>query len=217
MNPASPQPQRLGRVATPLVALALIAFCYGMARFPSLPLAERAKLAARFRFERLALPEVANHPPYKYVRAVHPSLNRISAWVSTLGAAAAMGDLDGDGLPNDLIYIEPRTDLVTVAPVPGTGNRYAPFTLNPAPLPYDAATMAPMGIVPGDFNEDGLMGVLVYYWGRAPVIFLRKKSAGVEPGKPAANILYDCDGRTRSDGAARKGFWLSDYQGQVGK
>ena len=75
--------------------------------------------------------------------------------------------------------------------MPGTGNRYAPFTLNPAPLPYDAATMAPMGVVPGDFNEDGLMDILVYYWGRSPVIFLRKKTAGVEPGKPAAISAAD--------------------------
>ena len=102
-----------------------------------------------------------------------------------------MEDLDGDGLPNDLIYSDPRTDLVTVAPVPGTGNRYAPFTLNPAPLPYDPATMAPMGMVVGDFNEDGLMDILVYYWGRSPVIFLRKKTAGVEPGKPAAISAAD--------------------------
>ena len=51
--------------------------------------------------------------------------------------------------------------------------------------------MAPMGIVPGDFNEDGLMDVLVYYWGRSPVIFLRKKTAGVEAGKPAAISATD--------------------------
>jgi hypothetical protein len=47
---------------------------------------------------------------------VHPSLERISAWVSSLGAAATLADLDGDGLPNDVIYVDPRTDLVTVAP-----------------------------------------------------------------------------------------------------
>ena len=82
MNPHPTQPKLLGRVATPLAALALIAFSYGMARFPSLPPAERAKLAARFKFEKLPLPEVANHPPYKYVREVHPSLKRISAWIS---------------------------------------------------------------------------------------------------------------------------------------
>jgi enediyne biosynthesis protein E4 len=169
----------------------LITVSFGMARYPSLPAAERAKLAARFKFEKLPLPEMANHPPYKYVREVHPTLKRISAWVSSLGAAAAMEDLDGDGLPNDLVYVDPRTDLVTVAPVPGTGNRYAPFTLNPAPLLYNKATMAPMGILIGDFNEDGLPDIMVYYWGRSPVIFLRRKAAGVEPGKPAAITAAD--------------------------
>jgi hypothetical protein len=168
-----------------VAALAVIAFCYGMARYPALPRAERAELAARFAFEKSLVPESANPPSYKYVREVHPSLSRISAWISSLGAAAAMSDLDGDGLPNDLCHIDPRTDLVTVAPVPGTGPRYAPFTLHPAPLPYDARTTAPMGVVPGDFNEDGLMDVLMYYWGRTPVMFLRRH-AGVEPGRPAA-------------------------------
>src|SRR5205823_8927298 len=118
------------------------------------------KLAAQFKFDKIALAEVAGHLPYKYVRQVHPSLSRISAWISTLGAAVALADLDGDGLPNDLVNVDPRTDLITVAPAPGTGNRYAPFALNPAPLPFDPKTMAPMSILAGDFNEDGLADVL---------------------------------------------------------
>lgn len=149
------------------------------------------RLAAPFKFDKMPLAEAPNHPPYKYVRQVQPSLSRISAWISSLGAAVAMADLDGDGLPNDIVSIDPRTDLVTVAPVPGTGNRYAPFTLNPAPLPYDPKTMAPMGVLIGDFNEDGLLDILVYYWGRSPVIFLRKKTAGVEPGKAVAISAAD--------------------------
>ena len=32
-----------------------------------------------------------------------------------MGASVAMADLDGDGLPNDLVNVDPRTDLVTVA------------------------------------------------------------------------------------------------------
>src|SRR5439155_15052097 len=142
------------RFATALAAIALIGLCYGMARFPSLPPEERASLAARFKFEKLPLAEVPNHPPYKdpAVRQVHPSLKRIAAWISTLGASVALADLDGDGLPNDLCSIDPRTDLVTVAPVPGTPQRYAPFTLNPAPLPFDAATTGPVGVLAGDFN-----------------------------------------------------------------
>jgi len=203
----------LRRLAAPVVALVLIAFCYGMARFPSLPAAEREKLAARFKFEKSPLPEIPNHPPYKSVREVHPSLQRIAAWVSTLGASVALADLDGDGLANDLCYGDPRTDLVTVAPVPGTGERYAPFILNPAPLPYDSATTAPMGMLAGDFNEDGLMDILVYYWGRTPVLFLRKKS-GVEPGQTVGlkaedyvpTELTDSGERWFSNGAVQADF-----------
>jgi hypothetical protein len=31
-----------------------------------------------------------------------------------------------------------------------------------------------MGSVAGDFNEDGLIDVMVYFWGRTPVLYLRK-------------------------------------------
>jgi len=124
------------------------------------------------------------------VRNVHPSLERISAWVSSMGAAVTLADLDGDGLPNDLCYVDPRTDLVTIAPVPGTKDRYAPFVLNPAPLPCDAATTAPMGTLAGDFNEDGLMDLLVYYWGRTPVLFLRKKSDFGSSGASLSRAEY---------------------------
>ncbi len=61
--------------------------------------------------------------------------------------------------------------------MPGTPRRYEPFTLDPAPLPYDPATMAPMGCLPGDLNEDGLMDILVYYWGRTPIAFIRKRDS----------------------------------------
>ncbi len=170
---------KLPSVVAPLTAIIAISISYSMARYPCLSPGDCMKLAAPFKFEKMPLAEVPDHPPYQYVRQVQPSLQRISAWISSLGASVAMADLDGDGLPNDIVSIDPRTDLVTVAPVPGTRNRYAPFTLNPAPLPYDSNTMAPMGVLIGDFNEDGLMDILVYYWGRSPVVFLRKKTADV--------------------------------------
>jgi len=165
-----------------LVALITILVLYWLARLPQLSDAERRGLADRFAFERFdisfqSLPD-GSRPngghSLRSSRPVHPDLQHISAWISTVGAAVALNDLDGDGLSNDLCYVETRTDQVIVAPVPGTPQRYQPFTLTAEPLPYDAATMAPMGCVPGDLNEDGLMDVLVYYWGRTPVAFLQK-------------------------------------------
>src|SRR5689334_25243740 len=102
--------KKLSAVAAGLLALVT----YFFARQPALAPDETAALAARFHFQRVPLPELPQHPPYKSVRAVHPSLERISAWVSSLGAAATLADLDGDGLPNDIISVDPRTDLVTV-------------------------------------------------------------------------------------------------------
>jgi len=175
MAPGSPTP-RSGiagylRYAASLVAVATVAVLYGMAKPHEPPAEEMSTLAERFRFTRFELPGPAT--PVREARAVHPSMERISAWVSAMGAAAALGDADGDGLPNDLCHVEPRTDRVSVMPVPGTGQRYPSFALHPAPLPYDT-TMAPMGCLIADLNEDGAMDFLVYYWGRSPVAFLKK-------------------------------------------
>jgi hypothetical protein len=109
---------------------------------------------------------------------VHPQYGRIAAWISAVGAAGALNDIDADGLPNDICLVDVRTNQVEVLPAPGTGARYAPFVLDPAPLPYDTATTAPMGCLPGDLNEDGALDLLVYYWGRTPIAFLARPPLG---------------------------------------
>src|SRR5688572_24610253 len=187
------------RYAATIVALVLVAVLYVLAKPTSPPESETAKLASRFQFKKLPMPEIAG-APQKKVRDVHPSLQRISAWISTLGAAVTLTDLDGDGLPNDIIHVDPRTDLVTVAPAPGTGERYQPFALDPAPLPYDPKTTAPMGTLAGDFNEDGLMDALIYYWGRTPVILLRQ-SAVLNRSAFVATELTSSGERWHSNGA----------------
>jgi len=132
--------------------------------------AEVASAAARFGFSKTILPEIGG-PPVRMQRLVHPSLQRISAFVSTIGAAVALNDVDGDGVSNDACYIDTRTDQVVITPVPGTGDRYKPFALNQAPL-FHRDRMAPVGVLLSDVNEDGRVDVVVYYAGRSPLIFL---------------------------------------------
>ncbi|HBL25337.1 MAG TPA: RNA-binding protein [Acidobacteria bacterium] len=160
---------------TRLAALALILIFYGFARLPQAPENERKELASRFAFDRTPIPEMpeGQGPERRTVRPVHPDLREIASWISSVGAGVSLHDLDGDGLPNDFCSIDTRVDLALVAPVPGTGDRYPLFALDPAPRRFDRATMAPMGCLPGDWNEDGRTDLLVYYWGRPPIAFLR--------------------------------------------
>lgn len=174
---SNPRPSRHRRAVSLLVALALVGALYRLSQFPTLSSTEAEAIAARFRFTKIQFPEPAGFP-HKTVRQLHPSLANLSAYLSAVGAAAALGDIDGDGLPNDLCYVDPRIDQVVIAPAPGTPqDRYDLFVLQPEILPYDS-TMAPTGCLPGDFNEDGLTDVLVYFWGRSPIIYLQQPAAG---------------------------------------
>jgi len=192
--------------AARLTAILLIFILYNFAQLPTLSQTERQQLVQRFNFSQLPLPEVPG-PEKAIVRAVNPNLEHISGWISSVGASVALNDLDGDGLSNDLCYIEVRTNQVIVAPVPGTGTRYPPSTLTADPLPYDE-TMAPMGCLPADLNEDGKMDLLVYYWGRPPIAFLRTDEQNYHPVeivKPTerwftnAATIADIDGDGHND------------------
>lgn len=158
-----------------LVAIALIVTLFYFAQLPDLSAPERGAIASRFRFTRLPLPELTGQS-LQFVRAVHPSLERHAAWTSSVGAAVALNDLDKDGLANDVCYVDPRVDRAIIAPVPGTPNRYQPFALTPGLLSYESSVMAPMGCLIEDLNEDGWLDLLVYYWGRTPIAYLRRET-----------------------------------------
>src|SRR6185503_20407024 len=112
------------RQAAKLAAILLVLAVYGFARIPEASKSELAKLAEGFHFSAAPLPTLSGETQ-KTIRDVNPSLRRVDAWISSVGAAVALNDLDGDGLPNDACYVDTRIDKVIVAPVPGTPARSA--------------------------------------------------------------------------------------------
>ncbi|MEW9552916.1 FG-GAP repeat domain-containing protein [Nonomuraea sp. NPDC050783] len=148
------------------------------AALPPISAAETRRAAASFAFARQPLDAPDGTPQSgRRIREVAPAYQGIRHWISSVGAAVALADLDGNSRADDVCLVDPRTDTVTLQPAPGTQERYPPVRLVPAGLPYDA-TMAPMGCVPADYDDNGTTDVLVYYWGRSPVLFLRDGGGG---------------------------------------
>jgi enediyne biosynthesis protein E4 len=183
------------RVALALVAV-LIAFAVMLRPGDA---ADVNQLARKFAFAPIRMPDPPGAGRPHTIRQVNPSLQRIDAWISSVGAAVALGDFDGNGIDDDMCHVDPRFDSVTVAPVPGTGSRYAPIALEPRPLPYNPATMAPMGCLPVDVNVDGRMDLVVYYWGRTPVAFVRTASGTYRPREIAPLAIWNTNAMTAAD------------------
>jgi enediyne biosynthesis protein E4 len=134
---------------------------------------DRGSLAAQLHFAATYLEPAGNGQHMRTIREVHPSLQQIDAWISSVGAGAALADIAGLGRPADICLVDPRNNSVSVLPAPDTGERFLPFALPTPSEGYDPSTIAPMGCLPADVNEDGRMDLVVYYWGRTPVVFLR--------------------------------------------
>lgn len=141
---------------------------------------QRRLLAAPLRFEPTYLQPADNGRPLRSIRKVNPSVQHIDAWISSVGAGVALADIAGSGRPADICLVDPRNDSVSILPAPGTGNRFKPFTLPTPTQGYEPESMiAPMGCLPADVNEDGRMDLVVYYWGRTPIVFLRNDTPGL--------------------------------------
>lgn len=152
-----------------LLGLVVVVSLGTAARLPSESMAPQ-QVAARFSFSSTRLDHRFGLP-LQQTRAVHPALRHIAPWIASVGAAAAMGDVDGNLKPDDVCYVDTRSNQVVVAAL--LAGRYPPFLLQAPALAGDPRSVAPMGCLIADLNEDGLSDLLVYYWGRPPVAFLR--------------------------------------------
>jgi hypothetical protein len=163
------------RSATALICAAL----YALASHQVIAVDDQRPAAELPSFVASYIEPADNGQPMRTIRDVHPDLKRIDAWISSVGAGVALADIAGSGRPADICLVDPRNNSVSVLPAPDTSQRFAPFALPTPSAGYDAATIAPMGCLPADVNEDGRVDLVVYYWGRTPVVFLRNDAAAL--------------------------------------
>ena len=156
---------KIYKQTTRILAVGVLAALYLMVQLPQLSDTETQALAQQFGFEVATID--LQETDYARIRKVHKSYESIAGWISAVGAAATITDLSGKGIYNDLLLTDPRTDKVHWLTEMENPNGSFDVT----ELPYDASTMAPMGTLSSDFDENGELDVLVYYWGRTPVIF----------------------------------------------
>jgi hypothetical protein len=149
-----------------------------LARLPQPSAAEAERLATQFRFAWQKLPPVPI--PEGVVYPVNKTAAHMQFYFYQVGESAALGDLDGDGLPNDLCQTDVRAKTALVRPVPGTGDRYSPFALNFGNL-YDKVTEWPSVCRIADMNEDGLADIFVAFYGRPPLLLLRRAASDLKP------------------------------------
>lgn len=167
---------RLRPYAAKLGTASIAVSLYAVAAHQVVDTADRRPSAELPSFAVSYIEPADNGQPMRSIRDVHPDLKRIDAWISSVGAGVALADIAGSGRPADICLVEPRNNSVSVLPAPGTGQRFTPFALPTPAQGYDVTTLAPMGCLPADVNEDGRMDLVVYYWGRTPVVFVQNEA-----------------------------------------
>jgi len=181
-------PKRKQNISVIIAVLGVVGIFAGFSRLPSPPPGEVSRLAGHFKLDWQNLPP-APMPPGGVVFPFTQQVKHYGYYLTMIGASAALGDLDGDGLPNDLCITDVRAKSITVGPVPGTGDRYPRFTLDFGPG-FDRRTAHPSVCRIADMNEDGLADIFVAFWGRPPMLLLRRAPADLKPGAPLSMASF---------------------------
>ena len=179
-----------------IAVIAVVAPLAFLARLPSVDSRTADELAHRFHFTQRIIPPPAM-PAGGIVYSINPSAAHLKTYLHSIGASVVLGDVDGDGLPNDLCATDIRTKALVIEPVPDTGARYAPFELDLG-LPEKRAASWPFECRLADLNEDGLMDVVVSSMERTPQLFLRK-----DTGSPHSALSADSFVRIELDPKGR--------------
>jgi enediyne biosynthesis protein E4 len=90
-------------------------------------------------------------------------------------------------LPNDLCLTDPRAKSAQISAVQGTGSRFPSFVVDFAEA-VDRTTETPTVCRIIDLNEDGLADLFFAFYGRPPLLLLRREPS--HPSEPLSNASY---------------------------
>ena len=176
-----------------IYVIATVALVVGVlgwqSRLPGASRTEVTELAAKFRMKTIALPPVPP-PAGGAVYPVNQTAAHMKFYFYQVGQSAALGDLDGDGLANDLCQTDVKAKSLRVSPAPTTGERFAAFSVDFGSL-VDVKSTYPSVCRFADMNEDGLTDVLVAFYGRSPLMLLRKAPATLIGVAPVTQASFD--------------------------
>jgi hypothetical protein len=170
---------RLRSILPGIVAIIALVIAYAVVGDPaSAGGAKQTAAQYSFKQQSIAMPPGYAEQRFDTVRPVNPAYWKIRSWISAVGASVAINDLTGHGRSDDMCMVDTRTNdvIVTYTPTAPAQDRFTPFVLDPSPLPVDK-TMAPTGCLAGDFTGSGRMDLLVFFWGRSPILYLLKPGA----------------------------------------
>src|SRR5262245_32071842 len=90
------------RHAGKLVMIGMVGACYLVAVPNATSIDVLIALASPLEFKADYIVPANNGRPMRTVRRVHPQVKRIDAWISSVGAAVALADIEGIGRPADI-------------------------------------------------------------------------------------------------------------------
>lgn len=175
-------------VLSPVALASIVVAILGwMTWIPRPAAGELQTLVSRFSFQRLALPHPSREVTGPGGSVFAEPLKHIDGWLSVfLPTGAALFDADGLGRPDAVCVTDPYSREIWIRSLPGKPHPFSDFRLDLGELNYNAAGTVPTGCLPGDFSESGRMDLLVYFWGRTPVIFVRND----DDGKPLSSASF---------------------------